>query len=525
MSQRDPLSDQPPVLPPIKRVLVTGVTGYVGGRLVPRLLESGYLVRVLVRGDAGRLAGREWMDQVEVAVGDVLEPASLIAALKDVDAAYYLIHSMTDSSEFSSRDQQAAQNFAQAAAANGVQRIIYLGGLGQSDAELSLHLRSRHETGAALRTAGVPVTEFRAAIIVGSGSISFEMIRNLTERVPVMVCPRWVYTRVQPIAIRDVLAYLIAALTVPASADRIVEIGGRDVLTYGEMMLRYARVRGLWRWMLPVPFLTPRLSSYWVHLVTPVTAKLARPLIEGLRNEVIVTDECAQELFPSIEPLGYDLAVELALDRLHEGRVETVWSDALMSSRGDLPPTMLVEEQGMLIERRRLIVPLAAHDVYASFASLGGARGWPPYDWLWRLRGLMDRMVGGVGVRRGRRHPTDLRVGDAVDFWRVEMVEPDHLLLLRAEMKVPGLAWLRFRAKPLSPESTELVQTAFFAPKGLFGLLYWYSVYPLHKLIFPTMIAGVAEYAHTLAAADHPHDHAVVDETTESTESTETLRP
>jgi uncharacterized protein YbjT (DUF2867 family) len=490
----------------LKRVLVTGATGYVGGRLTPRLLEEGYTVRVLVRQSPDRLNGRPWADDVEVVVGDVLDPATLDPVLAGVDAAYYMIHSMSGSDEFRDRDIQAARNFGRAAAKAGVKRIIYLGGLGDPDAELSEHLRSRQETGDALREAGVPVTEFRAAIIIGSGSISFEMVRHLTERIPLMICPKWVYTRVQPIAIRNVLQYMIDALTTPASAGEIIEIGGAEVMTYAEMMQRYAEIRGLKRWLVPVPLLTPRLSSYWVHLVTPIPASIARPLIKGLHNEVIVTNDKARTIFPEIELFDYETAVELALGRISDGLVETVWSDALASSVGDLEPHLLVQEQGMLIERRVRAVDASPHAVYRAFATLGGETGWPPYNWLWTLRGIMDRMVGGIGLRRGRRHPDEVRAGEAIDFWRVEQVKPDELLILRAEMKVPGEAWLRFRAKPRSDGRTDLVQTAFFAPKGLFGLLYWYGVYPLHKVVFPGMINDIARRAEAMASADSSND-------------------
>ncbi len=488
----------------IERVLVTGVTGYVGGRLTPLLLDEGYTVRVLVRQGPDRLAGRSWSDDVEIAVGDVLMPETLADVMADVDVAYYLIHSMSDHPEFRDRDIQAARNFGQAAAAAGVQRIIYLGGLGDADADLSEHLLSRQETGDALREAGVPVTEFRAAVIIGSGSISFEMMRHLTERIPIMICPKWVYTRIQPIAIRNVLQYMTAALTTPASAGEIIEIGGSEVLTYGEMMQRFAKSRGLKRYLAPVPFLTPRLSSYWVHLVTPIPSTIAQPLIKGLRNEVVVTNDKASVLFPDIEPLDYATAVDLALARIQQGEVETVWSDAFSSSVGDLAPVLLVQEQGMLIERRSRTVDAPPEAVYRAFASLGGETGWPPYNWLWVIRGIMDRMVGGIGVRRGRRHPEEVRAGEAIDFWRVERVEPNELLILRAEMKVPGDAWLRFRAKPRADGSADLIQTAFFAPKGLFGLIYWYSVYPLHKIVFPGMINNIAERAEAMneAASD-----------------------
>ena len=480
-------------------VLVTGVTGYVGGRLVPRLLEAGFDVRALVRRDPDRLDGRPWAGSVQVAVGDVLEPETLSAAMEGVDAAYYLIHSMRGSDAFHQRDVRAAANFANAAAAAGVQRIIYLGGLGDPESDLSEHLRSRQETGDALRSAGVPVTEFRAAIVVGSGSASFEMIRHLVERLPVMIAPRWVYTRVQPIAIGDVLSYLVAALDEPASAGEVVEIGGSSVLTYAQMMLEYAQVRGLRRTIVSVPVLTPRLSSYWVHWVTPIPAAYARPLIEGLRNEVVVRDRRAADLFPKLEPLSYREAVEVALERLNSGEIETIWSDAHASSRGDDRPVLLTQEQGMYIERRRQTVQASAPAVFRAFTGLGGRRGWPD-NWLWRLRGALDRLVGGVGLRRGRRHPDRLRVGEALDFWRVEAVEADRLLRLRAEMRLPGRAWLQFEATPQEDSGTDLVQTAYFEAKGLLGILYWYGIYPLHGLVFSRMIDHVARRAEALEA-------------------------
>lgn len=479
-------------------VLVTGATGYVGGRLVPRLLEAGYRVRVLVR-DPERLQGRPWLPQVEVATGDVFRPATLLPALVGVRAAYYLIHSMQKASDgassFHERDLRAARNFGEIAAAAQVGRILYLGGLGDPAADLSQHLRSRQETGAALRAAGVPVTEFRAAVIVGSGSASFEMIRHLTERVPVMICPKWVYTRVQPIAIRNVLDYLVAALAEPASAGRIIEIGGADVLTYGEMMTGYAEVRGLKRWLVPVPVLTPRLSSYWVHWVTPIPAEIAQPLIEGLRNEVVVRDDTARQLFPDVQLLDYRSAVARALARQDAGQLESVWTDALATSRGDLPPVTFTVQDGLMIERRQLLVAASPAATFAAFTGIGGAHGWPSYDWAWRLRGMADRLVGGVGLRRGRRDPDALRVGDALDFWRVEAVEPDQLLRLRAEMKLPGDAWLQFEALPQAEGQTLLVQTAYFAPKGLLGLSYWYSLYPIHGPIFSSMIQAIGRAA------------------------------
>lgn len=477
-----------------KLILVTGATGYVGGRLVPRLLAAGYRVRCLVR-DPARLQGRAWLSQVESAQGDVLQPASLVAAMREVSVVYYLVHSLGGGGDFSERDLVAARNCANAAKSAGAQRIIYLGGLGDPQSDLSPHLRSRHETGAALREAGVPVTEFRAAVIVGSGSLSFEMIRYLTERLPVMICPKWVFTRIQPIAIRNVLDYLVAALDCQASTGRILEIGGRDVLTYAEMMTGYAQARGLNRHLLAVPVLTPRLSSYWVHLVTPIPASIAQPLIKGLGNEVVVRDALARDLFPAIIPLDYSTAVTLALEKLGAHDVATAWSDALTSSQGEKMPVSLVSTEGMVIERRQQIVATASEKVYRSFARLGGERGWLYLDWTWQLRGMVDRLFGGVGMRRGRRDPEDLRVGDPLDFWRVEMVEPGRLIRLRAEMKVPGRAWLEFKAAPQADGQTLLTQTAFFEPKGLFGLVYWYALYPIHSLIFSGLIRQLAKQA------------------------------
>jgi uncharacterized protein YbjT (DUF2867 family)/uncharacterized protein YndB with AHSA1/START domain len=475
-------------------VLVTGATGYIGGRLVPRLLQAGCRVRCLAR-DPARLRGRPWHAQVEVVAGDCLRAETLGGAMRGVDAAFYLVHSMAGGHDFEQRDVLAARNFAAAAKAANVGRIIYLGGLGDPATALSDHLRSRQETGAALRESGVPVTEFRAGVIVGSGSLSFEIIRYLTERLPVMICPRWLYTRAQPIAVGNVLDYLVAALSTPESADRVIEIGGARVLTYGEMLTGYARVRGLKRLLIPVPVLTPRLSSYWVHLVTPVPAAIAQPLIAGLRNDVVVRDDTAQRLFPHIKPLDYEAAVRLALANLESGQVETAWSDAVASSQGDVAPVTLTTQEGLTLERRQCVVAAPAEAVYRAFTRLGGATGWLYMDWAWRIRGRMDRLLGGVGLRRGRRDPQDVRVGDALDFWRVEAVEPDRLLRLRAEMKVPGRAWLEFRVEPRDGQSSVLTQTAFFAPRGLAGFLYWYLLYPIHALIFRGLLKRLAQRA------------------------------
>jgi uncharacterized protein YbjT (DUF2867 family) len=481
-------------MPDSKMILVTGATGYVGGRLVPRLLAAGLRVRCLVR-DPARLQGRKWLKQVEVVQGDLLQSDTLAAAMQGVRVVYYLVHSLGSGSDFTERDLAAARHCAQAAKANGVERIIYLGGLGNPEAELSPHLRSRHQTGEALRESGIPVTEFRAAVIVGSGSLSFEMIRYLTERLPVMICPKWVFTKIQPIAIRNVLDYLVAALSCAESAGLTLEIGGRDVLTYAGMMMGYAQARGLKRRLIAVPVLTPRLSSYWVHLVTPIPANIAQPLIKGLGNEVIVRDGSALRLFPEIELSDYQTSVQLALAKMEAHELETMWSDALTSSQGNRTPLTLMTQEGLIIERRQRIVSALADTVYRTFARLGGERGWLYMDWAWQLRGIVDRLCGGVGMRRGRRDPQDLRVGDSLDFWRVELVEPGRKVRLRAEMRVPGRAWLEFEARPESSGQTLLLQSAFFEPKGLSGLLYWYFLYPIHALIFSGLISKIASQA------------------------------
>ncbi|NNM92476.1 MAG: SDR family oxidoreductase [Candidatus Eremiobacteraeota bacterium] len=473
-----------------RRILVTGATGYIGGRLIPRLIEAGYAVRCMAR-DAKRLDGR--FPGAEIVEGDVLDEKSLRAACEGMDAAYYLVHSMSDSLEFEERDRTAATLFGRIARESHVQRVVYLGGLGTDDDKLSHHLRSRHEVGEILRASGVQCIEFRAAMIVGSGSISFEMLRYLTERLPVMIAPRWVTTLSQPISVRDVLLYLIAALDLPSRESKIYEIGGAETITYREMMLRYARLRNLKRRVIIVPFFTPRLSSYWVHIVTPIPARLAQPLILGLSNEVVVRDPSAAADFPQIVPDGFDRAVTRALDRYRTNAPETTWFDAF-DVRG-LPANFSGVREGMLIDRRECVARTSPRALASVFSQLGGRGGWLYGNWLWRLRGIMDRAVGGVGLRRGRRSESDLRLGDAVDFWRVEAYEPGHLLRLRAEMKLPGDAWLEFSAEPLPDGTARLTQTAFFEPRGLFGVLYWYAVAPFHALIFGGMAHAIAARA------------------------------
>ncbi|HTA55191.1 MAG TPA: DUF2867 domain-containing protein [Candidatus Acidoferrales bacterium] len=454
------------------RVLVTGATGYIGGHLVPRLLKAGHSVRCLAR-DAQRLTGR--FSGAEVIEGDIFNERPLRRAFEGVDATYYLVHSMSDSHTFAERDREAAALFGKSAREVGVPRIIYLGGLGADGAALSRHLASRHEVGDVLRSYGGEVVEFRAAMIIGSGSISFEMLRYLTERLPLMIAPRWVTTRSQPISVVDVLRYLVSALDLPHAQSRIYEIGGADIVTYRDMMLRYARLRGLKRKVVTVPFFTPRLSSYWVHLVTPISSQLAQPLILGLGNEMIVRDDKARREFSEIVPIGFGAAVSRALDRYCASGSDTTWFDTFEVRT--LPARFAGAREGMLIDRKERIADATPQRVASVFTQLGGKRGWPYGNALWRLR--------------GRRSATDLGLGDAASCWHVDALETDHILRLRAEMNLPGKAWLQFDADRIGDGRTRLTQTAFFEPRGLFGFLYWYLVFPLHALIFSRMASRI----------------------------------
>ncbi len=480
-----------------KLILVTGATGYVGGRLVPRLLEAGYRVRVLVR-DPARLQGRAWLNKVEVASGDALLPETLTNALKDVSIAYYLIHGKQGGRINAERDLQVARNFADAASAAKIERIIYLGELVDPTSDLSPYLRARHETGSILRYSSVPVTEFRAGMIVGSGSALFEMIRYLTEREPLLVCPAWFFSQAQPIAIRDILSYLIDALEISESIGKLIEIGGPTRLTYADMLLGYAKERHLKRWLIHLPFNAPRLSAYWVHMVTPIHWRVVLPLIEGLRAKLIVRDETAKKLFPQIKPIDFQTAVQLALGRIQRDNVETSWSDALVTVAGDIKPYKFTVEEGMFIETRQILLDLTPETVFRSYTGIGGERGWLYMDWSWGMRGWLDKAVGGVGLRRGRRHPDDIRTGESLDFWRVEEVEPNRLLRLRAEMKLPGKAWLEFKSDTQNGKTLFTV-TAYFAPHGLFGFLYWYAMWIPHRFIFDGLARRLASRARVLA--------------------------
>jgi uncharacterized protein YbjT (DUF2867 family)/uncharacterized protein YndB with AHSA1/START domain len=485
---------------PEKPVLVTGATGYVGGRLVPRLLAAGYRVRALGRS-LEKLRRRPWgtHPRLELAQGDVMDPASLSRAARGCWAAFYLVHSMTAAGhDFAAADRQAAQNLARAAAAAGLDRIIYLGGLGDAgDPNLSQHLRSRFEVARVLKEGAVPVTCLRAAMILGSGGAAFEILRYLVDRLPVMLTPRWVHTPVQPIAITNVLAYLMGCLDHDGTRGQTFDIGGPDVVTYRQLMDIYAQEAHLpRRLIIPVPVLTPRLSSYWIHLVTPVPASLAQPLAQGLANPVVCLDNRIREIIPQ-DLLDCRATIRLALQRVEQQRVETCWSDAGRIVPPEWAACGDADYTGgtVLSLGYRIRLQATPEEVWQPLSRIGGATGWYYGDSLWAIRGWADRLLGGIGLRRGRRHPTELNPGDALDFFRVLEIEPGHRLLLLAEMKLPGEATLEFRLTPQPDGATELTQTARFLPRGLLGMAYWYFLDPFHKKLYPGMLKAIAAAA------------------------------
>ena len=475
-----------------RRVLLTGATGYVGGRLAERINSSGVQLRCLTRRPAA-LRSRLPLE-IEVVAGDVLDAASLAPAMAGVEVAYYLVHSMGAQGDYHEKDLAAARNFGTAALAAGARRIVYLGGLATAADGLSMHLRSRQETGHALREAGVPVIELQASVIIGSGSLSFELIRALVERLPVMICPRWVSTLAQPIAIDDVLAYLVAAMDLPGDASQVFEIGGADQASYGDIMREYARQRGLTRRMVSVPFLTPPLSSLWLGLVTPVYARVGRELVQGLKSRSVVTDTAARRAF-AITPVGLRRAIGDAIRNEDHPFAPTRWSDA-RSSGGAWEPPPTATFGHALVDAREIQVAVDPARAFGPISRIGGTRGWYCATWMWQLRGVLDLLLGGVGMRRGRRDPETPAVGDTIDFWRVEAYDAGRRLLLSAEMKMPGRAWLEFEVRPGAAGAGSIIrQTAVFHPLGLAGLLYWYALMPMHAVIFRGMLHAIARRA------------------------------
>ena len=465
-------------------ILVTGATGYIGGRLIPRLLEAEHSVRVLVR-DRKRIIGRPWEGKVEIFEGDLLKPSTLEAALKDIDVAYYLVHSMISSTDFQSADNQAALNFAKNA--KDLKHLIYLGGVLPETGRVSKHLASRAKVGEILRE-HLPTTEFRAGPIIGSGSASFEMVRYLTERLPIMFVPSWVLHKVQPIAVRDVLKYLLLALN--RGPLGIVNIGAGS-MTFKEMLEIYAQVCELRRLIIPLPpVFSRKLTASWISFVTPIPLSLAEPLVEGIEAPLINDLRPSRILFSEIKPISYAQAVALAMQRTLDNAIETRWSGA----SGGKSAYQLTDWEGLNKEVRTIHVKCSPECVFKVFTSLGGKRGWLVWELAWSLRGILDLLVGGPGLRRGRRDPNELLPGEAVDFWRVEAVEAPNLLRLQAEMKVPGHAWLQWETAK-EESGTRLIQTALFAPRGLFGTLYWYLLYPLHTLIFTHLVRAIAKEA------------------------------
>ncbi len=512
------------------RILLTGATGYVGGRLLRRLeadpafpaldgqtpearrreregdhrapseqrqngkrnAEEGrrYRIRCLARRPS--YLERRVGPSTEVVKGDVLDRGTLLTALDGIHTAFYLIHSMGDSETFEETERRGAENFASAARECGVRRIVYLGGLGEDDQQLSPHLRSRQAVGQILRSSGAETIEFRASIVIGSGSLSFEMVRDLVEKLPVMITPRWVSVKAQPIGIRELLEYLHQAIHLKPGGSRVFEIGGADQVTYGELMQEYARQRGLRRFMIPVPVLTPRLSSLWLALVTPLYARVGRKLIDSIRHPTVVVDDSAQEVF-SVRPRSLAETVARALRNEDREFAATRWSDAI-SAGGERPNWGGIRFGKRLVDSRTARVSVSPQQAFRPIRRIGGRNGWYFGNWLWRVRGFIDLLAGGIGLRRGRRQPEELEVGDALDWWRIEDYQRDRLLRLSAEMKVPGRAWLQFEVTPDSDGSI-IRQTAIFDPVGLAGLAYWYGIYPLHAVVFRGMLRAIARRA------------------------------
>lgn len=474
---------------PTLSVLLTGATGYIGGLLLPRLQARAHRVRCLARRPE-RLRGRV-RPETEIVAGDCLDEESLRGAMDGIDVAFYLVHSMAGSASFEVTDLEAARHFGVAAARAGVRRIVYLGGLGDDRDDLSPHLRSRRETGHVLRASGVPVVELRCSIVIGAGSLSFEMVRALVERLPVMLCPKWVSVKAQPIGIDDVLAYLVAAAESEDEPGVVCEIGGPDIVSYGDVMHEYARQRGLRRWLVPVPVLTPRLSSLWLRLVTPLYSHVGRWLIDGMRNRTVVDDPRPASRY-GMQPRGLVQAVAEAIRQRGE-RTETLLAECCSPWSQDVWAAL--RDSGCLLDTREAEVPVDPARAFVAVRTIGGKNGWYFANLLWRLRGLMDVAVGGTGLRRGRRDPDTCRVGDALDFWHVVAFENDRRLTLGADMKLPGRAWLQFDVVPGDGGTARIRQTALFDPRGVFGLIYWAALLPVHAFIFRGMLRRLAARA------------------------------
>ncbi|MGW3482688.1 SDR family oxidoreductase [Rhodococcus indonesiensis] len=505
---------------PALRILVTGATGYIGGRLAPLLVDAGHRVRVLAR-TPDKLRDVPWAGDVEIVRGDLTDPQSLAVACRDVDVLYYLVHSMGGRGEFIDTERAEAENVAAAARAAGVRRIVYLGGLHPDTADLSTHLRSREQVGRILVESGVPTLVLQAGVVIGSGSASFEMIRHLSNRLPLMTTPKWVNNKIQPIAVRDVLHYLVGAATAPLPRSRTYDIGGPDVLRYGEMMQVYAEVAGLRRRrILVLPVLTPKLAGLWIGLVTPIPPSLGRALIESLSNDAVVSEHDIDDVIPPPPGglTGYREAVRLALRKIERGDVETTWASAspVGAPAEPLPSDPHWAGEVVFVDERCIDCDTDASTVWEVVESIGGENGWYSFPLAWTIRGWLDRFAGGVGLSRGRRNPRTLHTGDALDFWRVERLERPTLLRLRAEMRAPGGAWLEWRIEPLDPGRARLHQRAIFFPKGLAGRVYWYALVPFHGIIFKGMLENIAGAAHRAArdpartsSAGDPMSHPV----------------
>lgn len=474
------------------QILVTGITGYVGGRLVPKLLEAGFNVRILIR-DPAHLSGRNWRDQVEVYHGNIMNPETYKLSLNGIDVVYYMISHDKSTYQNGQKEIEAAREFSAAAQKAGVQRIIYLGGIELKSGQEETHQHSRMLLGDALRESGIQVIELRASVIIGSGSLFFELIRNLVEKIPVLLPPKSFSVTLHPISIQDVLEYLVRSIEIKFPACITVDIGTSNAYNLCEMLLIYAKVRELRRWIKLVPAIPDWVASFWINFVTPVPIEIAGPIIKEVQEEKIVSDQRAKQYFPDIVPVSYEEAVRRSIQLLEEGNIETSWSDSISTTLGGQELVDKLNSEGLVFEYRQLVSPAPPGDVFNVIKRLGGAEGWLFFDWAWRMRGFMDRVTGGVGIQRGRRNPNDLRVGDALDCWRVESIIPDRFLRLRAEMKVPGEAWLEFEIEPVNGSKTRISQVALFSPRGLTGLAYWYMLFPIHKILFSGLIRKISE--------------------------------